>query len=1423
MRHFTQLKPSHKKLRGHVRLCRAGSSGQARRLWGAESLEPRLVLSFTEIPAGDLFPGLSTANPSWGDYNNDGWVDAIVDGGNLYQNNGGASFSHVTDLGAGGLWGDFNNDGWLDIHGSQGGCCPTFSINQGGTGEFSRFEVGNFGHTNSQGSALGDFNSDGWLDVYIGGFEQWSRNLDYADRLVLNVPDVTKPGGRGFEVIDELSYLRARGVAAADFNEDGHSDVYVSNYRLQGNLLWINDGSGSNVPFIFGSDSHNARGGDGHSIGSAFGDLDSDGHIDIFVGNFAHGGQPESRVLLNQGPAGNYHFSDLGQRGIYYKESWSSPALADFDNDGMLDVFFTALQYYGNHSELFRNTGSPGNPQFAEVTAAEGLPSNLDLFRVNWVDWDNDGDLDLATNGRLFRNDLSNGNSWLKVDLLALGIEGVNTFGFGATVRIDTGDKIVTRHVEAGQGQGNQNELTLHFGLGHTPGPVDVEVVWPGGTTRTIQTEVNQSIEIHYGSMPKNDFFDVDEDNVLSVEAANGLLSNDLFLPGGPSLTAELVDLPDNGQVVIYPDGSFQYTPDHNWFGDDTFTYRLVGEPEATEVANVTISVASVSDPPVAVDDFIVVQENQVYSTGDPLETVVSFGSEWKYLDTGVDQKTAWRNATFDDSAWPTGVAQLGYGDGDEVTVVSFGPDENSKFRTTYFRHAFEVNDSDRITHLLVNLVRDDGAAVYLNGQEIVRDNLVANPIFNTFATTPVSGAENEPLPFNVFGIPDGMIVNGTNVLAAEIHQADLTSSDISFDLELIVERMVDLGVLDNDFDPDGEAMIAELLSVPQHGTVAMSSNGQFSYTPDAGFTGDDSFSYRTYDVRANKPTTFVELGSSWRYLDDGSNQGTAWVAPGYNDAAWSVGLAELGYGDGDEVTEISYGPDAVTKYATTYFRTDFEIATLGEADFTASLLRDDAAVVYLNGVEVFRDSNLPSDAGYDDYTVLPIGDDESTPVSFTIPVNLGIVGQNTLAVEVHQHNGTSSDLSFDFELRGVVALTSGWDEGLVNITVEEVNDLPVPVDDQYFAMTSQTLVVDAPAGVLSNDTDDEDDPLIAAVVTPPTHGDLLLASDGSFSYTPNAGYQGQDKFVYRAFDDNGTGLPDLILQGSNWRYLDDGSDQGTAWRATDFDDSTWRVGQAEFGYGDGDEQTEIDFGGDETNKHVTTYFRYEFQVAVAERFDSLSAWLVRDDGAAVYFNGAEVFRDNVLPVDAAYDTYTIGTEGENATLTYSIVPDLLVKGINVVAVEVHQQAADSSDLSFDFRLTAEVLVSTTATVTIDVSSTPSVPGDVNLDGHVDATDIDDLYAAIGLDTSDLRYDVDESGGVGPEDVDYLVTILLNVTPGDTDLDGDVDTRDLTRTIIGFTGAGGMGKGWADGDTDGDGDIDTGDVTTAIIRFTGAH
>src|SRR5829696_7551517 len=123
--------------------------------------------------------------------------------------------------------------------------------------------------------------------------------------------------------------------------------------------------------------------------------------------------------------------------------------------------------------------------------------------------------------------------------------------------------------------------------------------------------------------------------------------------------------------------------------------------------------------------------------------TLVPTGATWKYLANGTNQDTAWRATSFDDSTWPSGAAQLGYGDGDEVTTVPFGPDPNNKFITTYFRRAFSVTNASLFTGLTLRLMRDDGAVVYLNGAEVWRTNMPGGTIGHlTTASVAIAGAD---------------------------------------------------------------------------------------------------------------------------------------------------------------------------------------------------------------------------------------------------------------------------------------------------------------------------------------------------------------------------------------------------------------------------------------------------------------------------------------------------------------------------------------------------------------------------------------------------------------------------------------------------------------------------------------------------------
>ena len=163
---------------------------------------------------------------------------------------------------------------------------------------------------------------------------------------------------------------------------------------------------------------------------------------------------------------------------------------------------------------------------------------------------------------------------------------------------------------------------------------------------------------------------------------------------------------------------------------------------------------------------------------------IVSSNSVWKYLDDGSNQGSAWKESNFDDATWSSGQAELGYGDGNEQTEVDFGPDSNNKFRTTYFRKSFNVTDVSQYQSLRVRLQRDDGAIVYLNGNEIVRSNMPGGIVaYDDFAASVVGGGDEST--FFEFDVDLEVLKNGANVLAVEIHQANDSSSDISFDLEL--------------------------------------------------------------------------------------------------------------------------------------------------------------------------------------------------------------------------------------------------------------------------------------------------------------------------------------------------------------------------------------------------------------------------------------------------------------------------------------------------------------------------------------------------------------------------------------------------------------------------------------------------------------
>jgi hypothetical protein len=160
--------------------------------------------------------------------------------------------------------------------------------------------------------------------------------------------------------------------------------------------------------------------------------------------------------------------------------------------------------------------------------------------------------------------------------------------------------------------------------------------------------------------------------------------------------------------------------------------------------------------------------------------------------------------------------------------------------------------------------------------------------------------------------------------------------------------------------------------------------------------------------------------GATWKYWDSGTDPGAAWREPGFDDAAWKSGAAPLGYGEDDLSTTVGFGGDGEAKHMTAYFRASFQVADpAGLRAVRIWLRRDDGAAIYLNGKEIVRD-NLPPDAGPGDGSLLTVSRDaEAAFFPHELPPDALRAGDNTLAVEVHQSSGSSSDLIFDLGIEG--------------------------------------------------------------------------------------------------------------------------------------------------------------------------------------------------------------------------------------------------------------------------------------------------------------------------------------------------------------------------------------------------------------------
>lgn len=350
--------------------------------------------------------------------------------------------------------------------------------------------------------------------------------------------------------------------------------------------------------------------------------------------------------------------------------------------------------------------------------------------------------------------------------------------------------------------------------------------------------------------------------------------------------------------------------------------------------------------------------------------------AEWKYLDNGEDLGATWMGADYDDSAWKSGKAPLGFGDDYSETdpslpletKVDFGPNPENKYMTTYFRSTAIVENLAAYNAVEVYIHVDDAAVVYINGEEVFRRG-IDEGIAVDYSTPGKFKPKEE-----TFQIPASALKEGENQIAVEVHQDGGDSSDLWFEMSL-------KGVVEDQ--------------------------------------------------------TVLEKDAEWSYSDDGTDLGNAWSASDFNDAAWKTGIAPLGFGDDYSETDptlplattVDFGPNPENKYMTTYFRKTVNVGSLdGYEALEVYIHVDDGAVVYLNGKEWFR-RGIDDGVAVTYETTAKFKPKEET---FQMPVSDLKEGENTIAVEVHQDGGDSSDLWFEMSITAVSSLSEKEEEILI-------------------------------------------------------------------------------------------------------------------------------------------------------------------------------------------------------------------------------------------------------------------------------------------------------------------------------------------------------------------------------------------------------
>ena len=494
----------------------------------AESRQSTTERQFTDIAPNLKMDKVDGGRGSaWGDYDNDGDLDIVAVGTYqphaLFRNNGDGTFTNTADEagiadprgGWGSLFADYDNDGYLDLYITRGGwsgAAENTLYHNNGNGTFTdvTHTAGVADPQSSFCAAWADYDNDGYLDLYIadGVIGDGAANVLYHNNGDGTFTNTAEAAG----VADTGNSL---GTAWGDYDKDGHIDLHVINFG-QSNVLYRNNGDGTftDVTSMTGMNLPVTD-----AFVTFFLDVDNDADLDIFISNSGSfqafiagqitGTAPHNsdrQVLYRNNGDGT--FTDITREsGLYHAYGAMGANFGDINSDGYLDIYLaTGAPQMGRleRDALFRNNG---DGTFTDATAALGLGNIGKGHGVTFGDVDTDGDVDIyvpvggAFIGdqwhNLFYRNSGTGNNWLTLKLV--GVKS-NRDGIGAKVTLHMGDNVIYREVSGGCGFGSTNSLWLEIGLGAHTKVDTLEIIWPSGQVdKQRNLSVNQKLVVTEG------------------------------------------------------------------------------------------------------------------------------------------------------------------------------------------------------------------------------------------------------------------------------------------------------------------------------------------------------------------------------------------------------------------------------------------------------------------------------------------------------------------------------------------------------------------------------------------------------------------------------------------------------------------------------------------------------------------------------------------------------------------------------------------------------------------------------------------------------------------------------------------------------------------------------------------------------------